>query len=110
MGKLAEDTVKSIYREAADTDDADKRKALTRHATSSEAQHKIKAFMELLKNRRTATPEDFDRDPMLLNCENGTLDLNTCTLRDHNRADRITKIAPVAYKPNAGAPTFDAFL
>jgi putative DNA primase/helicase len=110
MGRLAEETVKAIYREAADTDDEAERKTIAKHARSSEAQHKIKAFMELLKNRRTATPEDFDRDPMLLNCENGTLDLNTCTLRDHNRADRITKIAPVAYKPNAGAPTFDAFL
>jgi putative DNA primase/helicase len=107
MGKLAEDTVKSIYREAADTDDADKRKALTRHATSSEAQHRIKAFMELLKNRRTATPQDFDWDPMLFNCDNGTLDLRTGTLRDHDWANMITKLAPVAYDPNAKAPTWN---
>jgi putative DNA primase/helicase len=110
MGQLAEETVKAIYREAADTDDEAERKTIAKHARSSEAQHKIKAFIELLKNRRTATPEDFDRDPMLLNCANGTLDLNTATLRDHDRADHITKIAPVAYKADAVAPTFYSFL
>jgi putative DNA primase/helicase len=110
MGRLAEETVKAIYREAADTDDEAERKIIAKHARSSEAQHKIKAFMELLKNRRTATPEDFDLDPMLLNCANGTLDLNTGIVRDHDRADRITKIAPVPYHPDATAPTFDGFL
>jgi P4 family phage/plasmid primase-like protien len=110
MGRLAENTVRAIYREAADTEDSAERRLLAKHAKSSEAHHRLQAMLERLKSRHTATPEDFDRDPMLLNCANGTLDLNTGTLREHNRADRITKIAPVAYDPNADAPTFDKFL
>jgi putative DNA primase/helicase len=104
MGRLAERTVREILREAADTDDTDERKIIAKHAKSSEAQHKIRAFIELLKNRRTASPDDFDRDPMLFNCANGTLDLKTGTLRDHDRADMITELSPVAYDPSAKAP------
>ncbi len=107
MGRLAERTVREILREAADTDDLDKRKDLMRHATSSQAQHRIKGFVELLKNRHTASPEDFDRDPMLFNVANGTLDLRTGTLRGHDRADMITKLSPVAYDPDAKAPIWN---
>ena len=110
MGRLAEQTVRAIYREAADTDDTAERGLLVKHAKSSEAQHKIRAFLELLKNRKTATPEDFDRNPMLFNVANGTLDLETGKLRDHDRDDLITNLADVAYDPDAQAPVFDKFL
>jgi len=107
MGRLAERTVREVLREAADTDDTDKRKLLMKHANSSQAQQRIKGFLELLKNRRTASPDDFDRDPMLFNCANGILDLKTGTLRGHDPADLITKLSPVAFDPNAKAPTWN---
>ena len=40
----------------------------------------------------------------------GTLDLRTRELRTHDRADHITKLAPVEYRPDATAPTFEKFL
>jgi putative DNA primase/helicase len=55
-------------------------------------------------------PAAFDRDPWLFNVENGTLDLRTGTLRPHRAEDFLTKLAPVAYEPQATAPTFAAFL
>jgi putative DNA primase/helicase len=106
MGRLAERTVREILREAADTDDTDKRKLLMKHANSSQAQHRMKGFVELLKNRRTASPDDFDRDTILFNCANGTLNLRTGALQEHDPADMITKLSPVAYDPNAKAPTW----
>jgi putative DNA primase/helicase len=51
-----------------------------------------------------------DGDPWLLNVENGTLDLRTGELRDHEREDLITKLAPVEFDPEAEAPTWDAFI
>ena len=50
---------------------------------------------------------DFDADPYLFNCLNGTLDLRTGTLREHRREDLITKLAPVEYDPGARSDLFD---
>jgi putative DNA primase/helicase len=46
----------------------------------------------------------------VLNVDNGTLDLRTGELRDHDRADLITKLAPVSYDPDAPADEWDKFL
>jgi putative DNA primase/helicase len=55
-------------------------------------------------------PAELDRDPFLLNVLNGTLDLRTGRLHDHDRADRITKLAPVEYDADATCPRWLAFL
>lgn len=55
-------------------------------------------------------PEDLDGDPWLLNLENGTLNLKTMELQPHDPANLCTKIAPVAYDPDAKCPNFEATL
>jgi putative DNA primase/helicase len=42
--------------------------------------------------------------------QNGTLDLRTGQMRQHDRADLLTKEAPVIYDPSATCPTWEAFL
>ncbi len=54
--------------------------------------------------------EEFDTDRYLFNCNNGTLDLRTMQFRDHTPEDRLTKIAPVKYDPNAVCPRFTSFI
>ncbi|WP_427018609.1 DNA primase family protein [Pseudarthrobacter sp. P1] len=53
---------------------------------------------------------DLDADPHLLNCANGTFDLRTRQLRDHDPADRITRVSRGAYDPHADRTTWDGFL
>jgi putative DNA primase/helicase len=55
-------------------------------------------------------PEEMDPDPLLLNAQNGTVDLRTGELREHRREDLITKIVPTGYDPSATAPLFAATL
>lgn len=57
-----------------------------------------------------AAISDLDADPYLLNCANGTLDLRTRKLRDHNPADRITRVTTGAFDPKADRTTWDGFL
>lgn len=45
-----------------------------------------------------ATVKQLDADPYLLNVANGTLDLRTFTLREHDPADRITKVTRAAWR------------
>lgn len=57
-----------------------------------------------------ATVGDLDQDGYLLNVANGTLDLRTGQLRDHDPRDRITKVTTAAYDPSATGPSWEAFL
>jgi putative DNA primase/helicase len=47
---------------------------------------------------------------MLLNVENGTVDLRTGSLRPHLPEDLLTKLAPVEFDAAAKAPAFIKFL
>lgn len=55
-------------------------------------------------------PEQLDADPFLLNCRNGTLDLRTGQLRQHDPADLLTKVTGAEYRPGADGSTWSAFL
>jgi putative DNA primase/helicase len=49
-------------------------------------------------------PADLDREPFLLNVQNGTLDLRTGQLRPHRREDRLSKMAAVEFHQEAACP------
>jgi len=57
-----------------------------------------------------SSPEDYDRDPFLLNVANGILDLRTGDLRPHDPAALLHKLAPVEYQPDAACPRWEDFL
>jgi hypothetical protein len=90
--RLAKATVRTIYAEVADARNPDDRKLIVQWAQKSEAAERVRALLELAKSEVAIRPEDFDRDPFLLNCPNGTLELRTLALRPHRREDFITKL------------------
>jgi D5 N terminal like len=51
------------------------------------------------------TVDELDADGMLLNVENGTLDLASLKLRDHDPVDRITKLVAAPYDPTLTRPS-----
>ncbi len=108
--KRAKETVRSIYGEAAAAEDEDRRKALAKHATASEAEGKIRAMVELAKSEVPVSPDELDADHWLLNAPNGTIDLRTGELSEHRREDLLTKMAGTEYRPDASAPMWEAFL
>jgi putative DNA primase/helicase len=110
--RRAKATVRAIYTEAGRAEDETTRKQLANHAKASEASSKITAMLTLAKSEPgiPVLSDDLDADPWLLNVDNGTLDLRTGQLRQHDRGDLITKLAPVTYDPNATAPRWEQFL
>lgn len=110
---LARRTVRSIPMEADNFPDGDPRRAeVLKWAAKSESKDRVKAMVELAQYDPAIViePQQFDRDPWLLNCLNGTLDLKTGKLGDHKRDDFITKMAPVKYDPQATCPRWEQFL
>lgn len=57
-----------------------------------------------------ASTEDFDSDPWLLNCANGTLDLRTGLLKDHDPGDLLWGLCPTNWDPTAECPMFEQFI
>ncbi|MHB1006587.1 MAG: DNA primase family protein [Chloroflexota bacterium] len=110
--RAAKAVARTIYDEAAKCPDADRRKQIAAWARLSESQVRIDAMLSVARWEApiTARVEQFDSDNHLLNVANGVVDLRTGDLRPHNPADMITKLAPVAYDPNATAPLFNRFL
>lgn len=61
-----------------------------------------KARENLLKDASSINPlhmDDFDRNPYLLNCQNGTLDLESGILYQHDPGDLLTKMAGASFDP-----------
>lgn len=67
-------------------------------------------MLELLKAEVPIVPEKLDRDPWLLNVQNGILNLRTGEMDRHNAHLYITKLAPVKYDPDATCPMWLSFL
>ncbi|MCH7791335.1 MAG: bifunctional DNA primase/polymerase [Planctomycetes bacterium] len=103
---------RDMRREAADMEPGDVQKSLWKHAKVSRSASGIRGSLACAQYEQPfpIAAAEFDADPLLLNCANGTVDLRTGELREHQRADLITELAPVEYKPEAGAPIFVAFL
>lgn len=54
--------------------------------------------------------DELDADPLLLNCQNGTLNLATHELQPHDSEYLLTKIINAPYDPEAKCPEFDNFI
>lgn len=109
--RRAKETLTTALIEEANAPGADSADIL-KHAARSQSAGRIRGALELASSdiRVVARQGELDTDPDALNLENGTLDLRTGELRPHRREDLITRIAPVAYDPEAGAPLWEAFL
>jgi putative DNA primase/helicase len=98
--RQANRTAKNITKEANTHEDFAAKKALLRWALTSQRKNSIDNMLSMarhLKRYETYSP-DYDRDPWLFNCLNGTLDLRTGKLRwEHRQEDMITKLCPVEY-------------
>jgi len=106
----AKATVRDMYAGAARIADDEMRKRLMDHARKTEARSRIDAMIALSRPDVAVVPEQFDRDPWLLNIQNGTINLHTGRLQEHRREDLCTKLASVPYDPEAKCPRWQKFL
>ena len=113
--ELAKKTARSIFDEAkaaAGNPNSGDPKALATWAIKSESRDRLAAMLKLAESDPDmATPTDaWDADRMVLNAANGTINLRTGAVQPHDPDDLITRLAPVAYHPEAQSPIWDAFL
>lgn len=110
--RFAKEFVNVLLRDAIAEGDPNKKAALTKHAMHSQHSQRIAAIMHLARSEEAVAirPDVFDRDPWLINCRNGVVDLRTGEHREHDRADLMTNMVNASFDPRAKCPNFDAFL
>jgi len=85
-----------------------------RHADKFGQIKQIRAMLELAGALLPVVPEEFDADPLVLNLQNGTLELNIQSgevyLREWRSEDMLSMLATVGYNTAARADEFDEYL
>ena len=86
-------------------------KALRKWSRTSQSRAGIRAMISLAASESEVVikSDRLDRDPMLINVENGIVDLRTGELRPPAPEAYMTLVAPVDYHKDATCPTFDRF-
>ncbi len=105
-------TIRSIYVEAAESDDRKERKQLADWALASESSSRVMAMLKLAESdpKIAISSDILDLDPWLLNCENGTINLKTGAVRLHNPSDHLTRLTRVSFCPTAQCPNWLQFV
>jgi len=91
---------------------------LHKHGRTSESAGKLACIPTLAKRWLTVPIEEFDTDPDVVNCLSGTVrfvksdGVWSAQLRPHDRADLLTRLAPVEFTPDVDvpAPVYDAMM
>lgn len=112
IGVAAKQTVRGIYREAADESEPRRKKDLAAWAMKSEHQPRVAAMLKLAEKEPAfvVTAAELDADPWTLNVDNGLLDLRSGKMLSHDPAQLVSKIAATRYDSDATCPTWQAFL
>lgn len=100
----------TLFKEQAEKSKSEGKQALVRFANRALDHAKIKAALSTLEHDKQTFASRFDQSSHLLNFLNGTLDLKSGELRQHERDNLITKIVRHDYSPDAKAPVFLAFI
>lgn len=90
---LAKDVMLRLADEAKEIEGDDERAKYLKFAGKCQARYEIKDMLALAESDLALKPENMDKDGNLLNFENGTLELDTFTFREHRKEDLLTKIA-----------------
>jgi putative DNA primase/helicase len=128
-----EEAEKAMLAEGSKAEDRLFKRRGDRHkfAISCGNTNRINGMIAQALPHMTVAPEDMDRDPFAVNVLNGTLRVVKVRAEDpdcpdpdvvrwverwqvrldpHDRADRITRVMPVAWDPEAACPRWDGFM
>ena len=106
----AELIAKGIYREAAECTDSKGRIDLGRWAEKSQSRGQLENMLKLAAENLGVSVNDFDNDPVSINCKNGLVNLRTKELIPHSSTQLVMKRTIVNYDPEAVCPRWLEFL
>jgi putative DNA primase/helicase len=110
--EMTRDVARSIQIEADAAEDDEQRDRIRRWEKHSESRARREAMLQLasVESSIVVSVAALDRDPLLLNLPNGTLDLRTLRILPHDPSRLLTKVTNASFDPTARSPTFIGLL
>ena len=108
--EFAKETARKIRREAKYLADDSTKAARRKFSSASLSKSALGEMLELTKGLVEVEDRNLDADPLLLNVENGTIDLRSGQIEGHDPRDLLTQIAHVVFNSKAKCPIFMSFL
>ncbi|MDR1930408.1 MAG: DUF5906 domain-containing protein [Treponema sp.] len=104
--------VRNIYDELLKTADYRDRMEIEKYAMLSESVRRREAFVKAASwvSSLNISSDDLDRNPWLLNVQNGTINMETGEFREHRQEDMITRMARTAYDSTVDCPAWKQFI
>lgn len=107
---LAADAIKTLLTDAQSCTDIEESRKISNWAGTSLGAYRLKSMLTLAQPLMTVKPEMFDTDKWKFNVSNGTIDLRTGKLLEHDKNNFITKMSPVVYVDGASSVLWLSFL
>lgn len=101
---------KDLAAKAQKASTEEERKRLFHHAIKSQSKPRVDACVSLARDYAEIEIAEMNKDPYLLNVENGVVDLRTGELLDPDPKYHMTKTARVEYVEGAESKVWDRFL
>ena len=110
-GVWATGPVESVYPLATSTLIEMRRQALDQRLEGAQAfaerclnSGRVEAMIKLARGLSSLPVDQLDQHPLLINCLNGTYDLETNRFREHKKEDYLTRQYPYHYDPKTPPP------
>lgn len=87
-----------------------RREQYIKYCSKWQKRHNRDIFLRDAQGVYPISMQEFDIDPYIFNCSNGTLHLDTMEFTEHRASDRLTKISDVKYNPEAKCTRFNYFV
>ncbi|MER8646814.1 phage/plasmid primase, P4 family [Mesorhizobium sp. M1252] len=107
---LAEKVARAITDELPYLTDPVEKAARARFGQQALSKGSLDRMLELARSHIVVADAKIDVQPWHLNVRNGTLDLRTGALHNHQASDLLTKMANIDFDEKARCPRFESFL
>ena len=88
----------------------EQRQAFLRYCEKWQNRHMREVILKDAQSEHTVDMKEFDTDPYIFNCRNGTLHLDSMAFTEHRPEDLLTKKSNVTYNPEARCDRFLSFM
>jgi putative DNA primase/helicase len=110
VAELAKALVRHMISCAASIEDDDKREKYLKFTAKISSNKSRDAMQVSARSIYPVQITEFDKNPYLFNCLNGTFNLKDFTCKPHDPLDMLSKIANVNYDPKAKCGRFVTFV